>query len=124
MVYFDLAEIPVPLVRSNTSPQTVSVQANFQGYLTDGICYPPMKKTLTLALPAGGAADAPDAAAPSALLQWLPALLLALLGGLILNLMPCVLPVLSFKAMALAKANTPGHARSHALWYTDRKSVV
>ncbi len=46
---------------------------------------------------------------------WL-ALLLALGGGLILNLMPCVLPVLSLKALSLADS---GHrARSHALWYT------
>jgi thiol:disulfide interchange protein DsbD len=54
----------------------------------------------------------------SSALTWLVAIALALLGGLILNLMPCVLPVLSFKAMALAQAGTAGHARRHALWYT------
>lgn len=36
-------------------------------------------------------------------LTLLPALLLALLGGLILNAMPCVLPVLSLKALSLSK---------------------
>ncbi|MBY0408484.1 MAG: hypothetical protein K2Q01_12400, partial [Rickettsiales bacterium] len=36
------------------------------------------------------------------------ALLLALLGGLVLNLMPCVLPVLSLKALALAKKSSHG----------------
>lgn len=39
------------------------------------------------------------------------ALLLAFVGGLILNLMPCVFPVLSLKALSLAK---PGHGpKSH-----------
>lgn len=49
---------------------------------------------------------------------WL-ALLLALGGGLLLNLMPCVLPVLSLKALGLAQSGASRtHARGHALWYT------
>ncbi len=47
------------------------------------------------------------------------ALLLAFLGGIVLNLMPCVLPVLSLKALGLASSSdTPAKARAHALWYT------
>ncbi|HEY1140942.1 MAG TPA: thioredoxin family protein, partial [Lysobacter sp.] len=47
------------------------------------------------------------------------ALVLALLGGLVLNLMPCVLPVLSLKALSLAgNGEDPARARRHALWYT------
>jgi thiol:disulfide interchange protein DsbD len=46
-------------------------------------------------------------------------LLLALLGGLILNLMPCVLPVLSLKALSLTQSGeSRTRARTHALWYT------
>src|SRR5690606_7267738 len=46
-------------------------------------------------------------------------LLLALGGGLILNLMPCVLPVLSLKALSLAQSGAGrGAARRHALAYT------
>ena len=45
------------------------------------------------------------------------ALLMALLGGLILNLMPCVLPVLSLKALSIAQ-HGGGDARKHALAYT------
>ncbi len=49
----------------------------------------------------------------------LASLLLALLGGLILNLMPCVLPVLSLKVLGLAQSGESlQHARRHALWYT------
>ena len=45
---------------------------------------------------------------------WL-AVLLALAGGLVLNLMPCVLPVLSLKALSLATADRP---RARASAYT------
>jgi len=48
------------------------------------------------------------------------ALLLALLGGVILNLMPCVLPVLSIKALSLIKhaQHAPLQTRLHGLAYT------
>jgi thiol:disulfide interchange protein DsbD len=42
---------------------------------------------------------------------------LALLGGLILNIMPCVLPVLSIKALAFAGGVQAGEARRHGLLY-------
>jgi thiol:disulfide interchange protein len=58
----------------------------------------------------------PGSSAPPSLL-WI--LVLALLGGLILNLMPCVLPVLSLKVLGLAQSGESRlHARRHALWYT------
>ncbi len=49
----------------------------------------------------------------------LPALLFALIGGLILNLMPCVFPVLSIKAMgALESSDNRAELRRHGGWYT------
>jgi thiol:disulfide interchange protein DsbD len=50
----------------------------------------------------------------------LRALLLAFAGGLILNLMPCVLPVLAIKALALAKLSgvARAHVRHEAAFYT------
>ena len=49
----------------------------------------------------------------------LTSLLFALLGGLVLNLMPCVLPVLSLKALSLTNSGeSRARARAHALWYT------
>ncbi|MEO7326079.1 MAG: protein-disulfide reductase DsbD [Dokdonella sp.] len=49
----------------------------------------------------------------------LGALVLALLGGLILNLMPCVLPILSLKVLGLAQSGESHEkARKHALAYT------
>lgn len=51
---------------------------------------------------------------------FLKAALLALLGGLVLNLMPCVFPVLSIKALSLVKTaeKHPEQARIHGLSYT------
>ncbi|MDE3038556.1 MAG: thioredoxin family protein [Pseudomonadota bacterium] len=47
---------------------------------------------------------------PAAATPFLPLILLAaMLGGLILNLMPCVLPVLSLKALAIAKKSGREH---------------
>lgn len=61
-------------------------------------------------------------AAPAAAIDWSAALFAlggALLGGLILNIMPCVFPILSLKALSLAKSGTSeGHARAEALAYT------
>ncbi|MCM2343179.1 MAG: thioredoxin family protein [Alphaproteobacteria bacterium] len=68
--------------------------------------------TLTATIPAAGTAapsfasdNSPLTAAPgpSQPLSLLTALLFAVLGGLILNLMPCVFPVLSLKAISLSK---------------------
>ena len=46
-------------------------------------------------------------------------MLLAFLGGLLLNLMPCVLPVLSIKLVSLLESGErPKHRHHHALAYT------
>lgn len=50
--------------------------------------------------------------------SFLPALLLAVAGGVVLNVMPCVFPILSLKALSLAKGNiAPAGARREALAY-------
>ncbi|WP_291298656.1 protein-disulfide reductase DsbD [Elioraea sp.] len=48
------------------------------------------------------------------------AILFAVLGGLILNLMPCVFPILAMKAMAIARLSgaEKGEVRGHAAAYT------
>lgn len=62
-----------------------------------------------------------DAAVSSATMPgFLSALLLAVVGGIILNLMPCVFPVLSIKALSLIRhANqSPVQIRLHGVVYT------
>ncbi len=53
-------------------------------------------------------------------ITWLSAIIFALIGGLILNLMPCVFPVLSMKALSLVKMGDKEnkHARIHGIAYT------
>lgn len=65
---------------------------------------------------AAGLAPAPTgpARAPMGLLV---ALAFAFAGGLLLNLMPCVLPVLSIKALGLAREAAPRVRRLHGLAY-------
>lgn len=122
-VYFKEIEIRIPWLSENTPPSHVPITVHLQGCKNEGICYPPMQRQLLVDFSGAQAnPEKPEAViskeSNQSTITWLSAILLALLGGLILNLMPCVLPVLSFKAMALAQAGTAGHARQHALWYT------
>ena len=181
IVYFQPVDVAVPLLRKKPDAQTVTLRATFQGCQNDGICYPPMTRSVKVALPRGhvrsgatttaadvattapatttstattsdatldtaastttdavasgtdasdaGAAPVPPdvgvdtAAAGPTLFGLKPnlalALFAALLGGLILNLMPCVLPVLSIKVLALVESGESAQRRrAHALWYT------
>lgn len=98
-----------------------------QGCADAGLCYPP--RTQRFAIDAGGAVSelagdvarseaaagtAAQSAAPASL--WLM-LLFAFGGGLILNLMPCVLPVLSLKVLGFASA-APEERHHHGLLYS------
>ncbi len=66
------------------------------------------------------AVSTPVPSAPTTKLPLWLALVFAVLGGALLNLMPCVFPVLSIKALGLLQmsATDRGVARRHALAYT------
>ena len=108
----------------NAAPQPMRIAS---GHLTLDLARPveattPTRLAGVLALTArdGGrmayAISAPvEALAPDRPTTPLPLLLLsALLGGLLLNLMPCVFPVLAMKAMAMARLGGAGAARVRA----------
>ncbi|WP_052101373.1 protein-disulfide reductase DsbD [Novilysobacter arseniciresistens] len=71
VVYFDPVEVTVPLRRATATATTIRLRAGFQGCQNDGICYPPMTRTVEVALPAlatvsaGAAASAPSGVAES-----------------------------------------------------------
>ena len=121
-VFFDLVEAKLPLLLKDSKAHDITLKATFIGCQENGICYPPMKRDVALSFPAGGKisdAKAEKNAGQFNTMAWIQALLLALGGGLILNLMPCVLPVLSLKALSLVEgADNNGNARKKALWYT------
>ncbi len=83
----------------------------------------PLREVDRIALPEGarplaGGVHAGSAPAGAPGLGWAMALLLAFAGGMVLNLMPCVFPVLSIKLLGLARqAATPAALRTHALAY-------
>ena len=74
---------------------------------------------MVAAAPSAIATPQPGNGADAGSAGLLPALLFAFLGGLVLNLMPCVFPVLSIKAMgALASSDDRAELRRHGGWYT------
>ncbi|WP_243050788.1 protein-disulfide reductase DsbD [Dyella sp. RRB7] len=128
-VYFDQLELPVAIEGDTAGRKTLEVEASFQGCQDGGLCYPLMTRALSIdlggATPTAGSATEPAPemppanATPALEVSLLVALLFALGGGLVLNLMPCVLPVLSIKVVGLLESGeSHAKARSHALFYT------
>ncbi|HEX4881625.1 MAG TPA: protein-disulfide reductase DsbD domain-containing protein [Porticoccaceae bacterium] len=100
--------------------QTLAVIS--QGCADAGLCYPPQTQYLAVDLDAATVREVaapPPASPPPGVGPTLPTLLgFALLGGLILNLMPCVFPVLSIKVMSLTAAHANrGQVVAHGLAY-------
>lgn len=55
-VYFDLIEVPITIAPAQAgTASTVELRASFQGCQLDGICYPPMNRSVRVDLPAADA---------------------------------------------------------------------
>ena len=129
-VYFGEVDLPVTVDGDLAGRKQLKLEASFQGCQEGGLCYPVMHRGMTIDLSDSSAVTA-SAVAPAALppatgggagplqIGLVTALLLALGGGLVLNLMPCVLPVLSIKAVSvLESGDNPATRRRHAVFYT------
>lgn len=128
-VFYDDVEMRIPIEAMQQGEAEFTIV--YQGCAEAGLCYPPQKRP---AIFIGGSTDASgqvgvngvnnlesqntglnkvvstvDSAMVSqpanADLSFIAAVLFAFFGGIILNLMPCVFPVLSLKALKLAKAS-------------------
>jgi thiol:disulfide interchange protein DsbD len=65
-VYHDQVEARIPLIRTSLEPTTIHLTATYQGCAEKtGICYPPIKKTLSLALPAATSLTATETVSPA-----------------------------------------------------------
>lgn len=67
-IYHQAIDLSVPLVRSGTDPVEIGLDVKYQGCAEIGVCYPPMEKHFSLALPgiAPAATGAPRRAAAAA----------------------------------------------------------
>lgn len=114
--YADEVSLPVEI----TPPAGISgdqvLKAEASWLVCHEICIPETR-SLTITLPVGTAAAQPPS---DTMMPWLSTLLFAFLGGLVLNLMPCVFPVLSLKCLAVARAKglTRRQALHESLAYT------
>jgi thiol:disulfide interchange protein len=121
-IFLDKARVTVSFAKKPDRAFTLQVES--QGCAEAGLCYPPQQQSFRIdpvartaepvenasaLVPTSGAVAQPTPAAKQGAspLAQPPAnlvviLLMALLGGLILNLMPCVFPVLSLKVFAMA----------------------
>ncbi|MCP8897750.1 protein-disulfide reductase DsbD family protein [Gilvimarinus xylanilyticus] len=121
-VYYSGATLTLS-IRPEQEPFTLKITS--QGCADAGLCYPP-RHEYTEVNPAAGQVDiiaepsgtqTISAPAPPNNGWLIPALAFALLGGIILNLMPCVFPVLSIKVLSLASAHRE-RLRLHGWAYT------
>lgn len=128
----------VPLVRSDRLAQTITVTAKFQGCAERGVCYPPMKKTVELALPAAVTVNsAPPSSRPQSeqdriaqsLHQdtlWLT--LASFFGfGVLLSFTPCIfpmIPILSGIIVGHGKTVTTARAFLLSLSYVLASAVT
>ncbi|MFM7330590.1 MAG: protein-disulfide reductase DsbD family protein [Brachymonas sp.] len=94
----------MPLVLTADGKAAYRVQAKVEGTWPPVAPAGQVSPELAAALAANAGASKAPIQAGGEVNSLLPALLLALLGGLILNLMPCVLPVLAIKVLGFANA--------------------
>ncbi|MHA7816784.1 MAG: protein-disulfide reductase DsbD family protein [Pseudohaliea sp.] len=126
-VYYDNADITLSPVRPLEGTATLQVRS--QGCADAGLCYPPRDQAFRIDTATGAVSEValprpgqtapvtpPAGAAAGGAGGLLTMLLFAALGGLILNLMPCVFPVLSLKALGFAAAE-PAERHRHAWLY-------
>ncbi len=115
-VYYHDVEAVLQMQRATTQPVPLTLEVGYQGCADAGLCYPPMKKSVVLTLPAApaqtqgltvGPGDLPDSAETVGELPEQDRIaralasgstFLVLLGffgfGLLLTFTPCVLPML------------------------------
>jgi thiol:disulfide interchange protein len=119
-IYRNSVDVSLPYALA-PGKQRLKFSVSYQGCheIAPKICYPPHIENLDLPVVVGAAASAGSTVVKPDTVGLMAALLLAFAGGLVLNLMPCVLPVLSIKAISLLESAEDARARrSQALSYT------
>lgn len=125
-VYYDALEATVDL---ESTTELAQIQVTYQGCADAGLCYPPETKSFLWHMasgeiragsltPTSRALDSHDGTSSSANIGLVAAVAFALLGGIILNIMPCVFPILSLKALSFTHGSADQHRRSSLVYAT------
>ena len=123
-VYYDALEAMVDLERTSELAQ---IKVTYQGCADAGLCYPPETKSFLWHMasgeiqagslaPTSSALDSRDDTSSSVGIGLLAAIAFAFLGGIILNIMPCVFPILSLKALSFAHGSADQHRRASLVY--------
>lgn len=123
--YYHQVVIPLNI---QSSEETLYIRAQSQGCADAGLCYPPHDVYAKVNIntqhvelisqdeyQVNSTNDITPPPLPAFQTTFMIALLSAFLGGLILNLMPCVLPVLSIKLLQIQQSGR--HVRLHGIAY-------
>lgn len=120
-VYYSQTSVRLPF---SATGDKLHLQIESQGCADAGLCYPPYKQWLQIDLQTGDveiSSEPPEQQSqPGAEnISLATVLLFALIGGMILNLMPCVFPILSIKVLSFTTTHQSIRSRHiHGLVYT------
>lgn len=134
-VFYDLAEIELPLIHTQQGINRITLRADYQGCEDGKICYPPAEKLITVDLPAGAVVtpaarqtEQTDVTVESAVLSEQQQLtrdiaadakwwtVLKFFGfGLLLALTPCVFPMIPILSSLIVGQNVRSTSKAFLL---------
>ena len=119
-VYYQFADVGLEVQGGD---ELVQLDITYQGCADAGLCYPPRTKTFLWHLASGdieagsfAPVSSENRASTTPDMSIFGALIFALIGGLILNIMPCVFPVLSLKALSFTQGDRAAHQRDSLIY--------
>ncbi len=128
-VFYDVAEIEIPITRTLANVTKLDIEASFQGCEDGKVCYPPVANLVTVDLPVAEVIEAQPVAKDVASVElsetdaiikdfdgsiWL--IVLQFFGfGLLLSLTPCVFPMIPILSGLIVGQKDPSTAKAFSL---------
>ena len=106
--------------------ELIELKITYQGCADAGLCYPPETKSFLWHIESGDirpgtlepltSRSTPDTNSNETEPSLIAAIVFAFLGGVILNIMPCVFPILSLKALSFTRGTAQTHRRASLVY--------